>query len=794
MRVAKFIIVLLFLLMSSSAFAQNLLPPMALVEPNMTVNLNTAVQLDGTHSYDPNGLPIVAWSWVVVSAPAGAANPLSATNIATPTFTGNVLGQYYLSLTVEDNAQLWSNQAFELITVVQNQPPVALPPVASAGPNMSVNLNTAVQLDGTHSYDPNGFPIVAWSWVVVSAPAGAANPLSATNIATPTFTGTVPGQYSIGLMVEDNAQLWSGQSTVTITVVQNPPPFPVPPLAYAGQNMTDIQGTTIQLTGTAVDPNGLPILAWSWVVVSAPAGAPNPLGAADTPTPTFNSSILGQYYLSLTVFDGQLWSNQAFVTITVVALLPPVAVINATPTSGPAPLTVQFDGTQSYDPQGGALQYAWEFGDGNSATTPIASNTYITPSPAPYEACLVVVDPLDAVGEVCIQIYVLPPLPIANAGSSQTVHAGKVVTLDGSGSSDPSGLVPLTYAWSFVSVPPGSTATLSGPTSVHPTFTADLVGNYVIQLVVTNSTGVQSSPSTVTISTTNTAPIANPGPDQVIIQVGTTVQLDGSHSYDPDGDTITYLWTITTKPQNSLATLASATTATTSFVADVDGTYVITLVVSDPWVPSLPKTVTVSFENVKPVADAGAAQAGVVGTPVTLDGSGSSDANLLPLTYQWSFVLVPTGSQAAITNPSAAQATFDPDQPGIYIVQLIVADSFLTSDPSTVQIKVVSQLTEIHTLLKNLIDYIGSLDRRDFKNCSMRNDLIRMLQDVMTDVEQRHQGDSLNDLNGIVRRVDGCTVSGAPDRDDWIIDCQAQTAVYSQLMSIISEVKELMSE
>lgn len=60
-----------------------------------------------------------------------------------------------------------------------------------------------------------------------------------------------------------------------------------------------------------------------------------------------------------------------------------------------------------------------------------------------------------------------------------------------------------------------------------------------------------------------------------------------------------------------------------SFVADVYGEYIIELVVSDPWASSDPDTVTVSFNNVKPVADAGDNQAIIVGDMVNLDGSGS---------------------------------------------------------------------------------------------------------------------------------------------------------------------------
>ncbi|SPF47947.1 exported hypothetical protein [Syntrophobacter sp. SbD1] len=386
-------------------------------------------------------------------------------------------------------------------------------------------------------------------------------------------------------------------------------------------------------------------------------------------------------------------------------------------------------------------------------------------------------------------------LPIANAGQNQTKHEGNLVTLDGSGSSDPLNFVPLTYAWSFVSVPTGSTATLSDPTAVHPTFTADLTGNYVLQLVVTNTVSLTSTPSTVTISTYNSAPVADPGPDQTgvngVIQVGSIVQRYGSKSYDPDGDPITYTWTFTSKPAASQTTLAGATTSEPTFVADVDGTYIIQLVVTDSWgASSVPKSVTVSFNNIKPVAIAGASQTGVVGDPITLNGGGSYDANLLPLTYQWSIASLPPWSKAVISNPTAVQAGFVPDQPGIYIVQLVVKDGFLTSDASTAQIKVVSELTYIHGLLKDLVTLIGSLDCKAFKNCSMRNELICMLHDVTTDVEFQCGGDALNDLNHILGRVDGCTASGAPDRDDWIIDCQSQEMVYQQLTAIIAEVNE----
>ena len=60
---------------------------------------------------------------------------------------------------------------------------------------------------------------------------------------------------------------------------------------------------------------------------------------------------------------------------------PPTAVITATPTNGPLPLTVSFDGTGSSDPEGKPLTYSWDLnGDGTfgDATGPTASYTYTT--------------------------------------------------------------------------------------------------------------------------------------------------------------------------------------------------------------------------------------------------------------------------------------------------------------------------------------------------------------------------------------------------------------------------------
>jgi len=385
--------------------------------------------------------------------------------------------------------------------------------------------------------------------------------------------------------------------------------------------------------------------------------------------------------------------------------------------------------------------------------------------------------------------------PLANAGANGTAHEGSIVTLDGSGSSDPSGLS-LTYSWEFVSEPPGSSATLSDPTAVSPSFMVDTLGDYIIKLVVTNSEGAASQPATVTISTYNTAPVADPGPDTAIVKIGTTVRLDGSQSYDVDDDPITYSWTFASKPTSSEATLNGDTTPTPTFVADLQGTYVVQLVASDPWVASTPKTVSVSFNNVKPLANAGTGQLAIVGDLVTVNGSGSSDANSDPLTYQWSFATMPPNSLATFANPAAVQATFIPDQPGTYGVQLIVNDGFVNSDPSTVQVQVMAVLDDtLLTLVKDEITLIGSLDPLVFKNSNLRNSLINKLQAVMSAIQSDDYHGAVGKLQmDVMGKTDGCAVSGAPDKNDWIVTCAAQQEVYTNLMKILKRIMELVAD
>jgi len=160
---------------------------------------------------------------------------------------------------------------------------------------------------------------------------------------------------------------------------------------------------------------------------------------------------------------------------------PPIAVIDASPASGPAPLAASFSGIMSRD-DGTIVDYRWDFGDPHDAgvaSGSAATHTYTLPGT--YLAKLTVTDNSGQVTVERVAIVVTEAPPVATiAVTNDTPPAGDAVLFDAAASAAPTGSLSA-YQWDF-----GDGTTATGVNASH-VYTEP--GYYVVTLTVTDSRG-----------------------------------------------------------------------------------------------------------------------------------------------------------------------------------------------------------------------------------------------------------------------------------------------------------------
>jgi hypothetical protein len=265
--------------------------------------------------------------------------------------------------------------------------------------------------------------------------------------------------------------------------------------------------------------------------------------------------------------------------------------------------------------------------------------------------------------------------PLALLDYDRRVSVGATVELDGRKSVDPNGDL-LLYTWTLAEKPAGSGAMIAEDGATAQ-LEIDLGGTYAVEMSV--SDGRLSDGDRAVLTTSTRRPIALVGPD-VRVPVGTPVRLDGTASWDPDGDRLTYRWILVQFPSNTTAFLSDPTSPQPVFTPDLEGRFTFDLTVSDGFEESDDAARTSilagSIGNREPVASISVPASVEVGTTVLIDGNDSMDPDGDRLAYEWRLRYEPDGSRARIADDNEEVAELVPDVAGEYGIELILSDGF----------------------------------------------------------------------------------------------------------------------
>jgi len=369
-------------------------------------------------------------------------------------------------------------------------------------------------------------------------------------------------------------------------------------------------------------------------------------GEAPPPLPPPDSRWLGRVVLAAV----PVVLGLALATIAgLLANRRPVALAAATAASVRAGGEIVLNGSASSDPDGDDLAYRWTLVGVGPPGFALDSAERVTRMKAPrlppgqdarltFE--LTVADPSGAADRARVVVPVVANrAPVARARAEPTpVSVGHPFRLDGTGSIDPDGAgAPLSYEWRVVAGSPG--LQLSDPRSARVEVTAPGLKEgeearvLRFELTVTDADEDADAATVEVTVVRNRPPRADAGPARRVAPGG-SVRLDGSGSFDPDGDPLTYTWRA--GGGGVLESLPADPARPVFKAGDKEGTFTIALRVEDDEKAHGEATTTVTVARLRPpVARAVAPAVVTEGDRVELDGSATTGPDGPPLTFAW---------------------------------------------------------------------------------------------------------------------------------------------------------------
>jgi serine protease len=566
--------------------------------------------------------------------------------------TYSAAGNYLVTLTVIDDNNNEAISSREIVaTMPANQPPIAsftATPTTGMAPQLVSFVPTASDPDGT---------IVQYFWDFgdgVTIKGRAAN-----------HTYHEPGTYIATLTVTDN----DGAETAVSAeiVITGPPPNQAPTASFTASPETGEAPLTVSFNASGSSDSDGTISTYSWDFGDGMTSS----GV----TRSHSYSTAGTYLVKLVVTDNDGATAEASTEIIVLPSTNqiPVAAFNFSPPSGGAPLNVNFNATDSSDPDGNISNYNWDFGDGQTGSG--STTSHIFTEPGTYSVTLSVTDDDGASNSTAKEIIVtdIPNQPpTAALGVTPSIgEAPLKITCIGAASSDPDGSIVI-YSWDF-----GDGITATGPRVTH-TFTEP--GLYTVVLTVTDDDGATDTKDLGVLvnERINDAPTASFTATPQTGEAPLDVVLDGSASNDPDGTITQYAWVFGDGQADNSNTRRPSHTYTTP------GNYQVRLTVTDNDGATGTKTVTVNVleqTNQPPTASFTATpSSGAAPLDVTLDASSSVDPDGTISEYFWDLGDGQTATGASLTYTYTIADS--------YLVFLTVTDNEGATDTTSMDVTV----------------------------------------------------------------------------------------------------------
>ncbi len=538
-------------------------------------------------------------------------------------------GSFKVTVTVTDDAGLTGRS--QATKTISDRPPVA----SFSESSSTVLTGASISFDASTSNDPDG-SIVTYSWAFGDGGSDTGLVVS--------HSYARAGTYVVTLTVtDDNGSSNSVTSTKTIS--------DRPPGASFSESLSAAPtGTSIGFDASASsDPDGsIAIYAWQFGDGSTGAGVASSHGFA----------AAGTYTVTLTVTDDSGNTNSVSGLKTIIDR-PPVAGFNESSTSVPTGTPVQFDASISSDADGTIAAYSWLFGDGSTGSGVTTSHSYSVAGP--YTVTLTVTDDSGNTDTASALKTIVDRPPLASFSESATTSLTlNGISFDASASSDADGTI-VSFAWNF-----GDGTMGTGQTTSHSYATA---GTYKVTLTVTDDSS-NSGTATATKTNTDRLPVARFSESATQALTQAAISFDASASSDVDGNIAIYAWNFGDGSTGSGSAVSHAYARA--------GSYTVNLTVTDDSGSTGTASAVKSIGDRPPVASFTASSTTiVVGNPLKLDASGSSDQDGTVTGFSWSFGDGSNGTGFSVSHVYNATGTFT-------IALVVIDDSGSTGSTSQV--------------------------------------------------------------------------------------------------------------